>query len=137
MHNKTFSQRAFAAALFAVVCASAGAQTISDHIAAFADIRNGGVTADEAHDLRAEAASYALQIEFAERTSGSDTFAADVELVIVDQRGEVVLALPSADPIVLARLAPGRYTIEATYEGQTKRQQVTVGRGHQKVGFVW
>ena len=37
----------------------------------------------------------------------------------------------------LPNLVPGRYTIEATYDGRTKRQEVTVGHGHQKVGFLW
>lgn len=96
---------------------------------------NGGVSREEADQLRAQASSYPLEIQFARRMDGSSAFAADVQVRIVDASGNPVLVLPAAEPILLANLPPGRYAVEATYEGQTKRQQVTVGRGHQKLGF--
>ena len=98
---------------------------------------NGGVTQEEEDQLRARASSFPLEIQFARRQDGSSAFAADVRVRIVNDSGNFVLILPAAEPILLANVPPGNYTIEATYEGQTKRQQVTVGRGHQKVGFEW
>lgn len=74
-----------------------------------------------------------MQIQFA---AGS-AFAAGVGVRILDARGNTVLALPAADPILLADLPPGRYTVEATYEGKMKQQEVTIGRRHQKLGFQW
>ena len=96
---------------------------------------NGGVTQEEADQLRAQASSYPLEIQFARGSDGA--FAADVHVRIVNASGHPVLVLPAAEPILLAQLPPGRYTVEATYEGQTKRQQLTIGRGHQKLGFAW
>ena len=98
---------------------------------------NGGVTQEEADQLRARASSYPVEIQFARRIDGASAFAADVHVRIADDSGNFVLVLPAAEPILLANLPPGRYTVEATYEGQTKRQQLTVGRGHQKIGFEW
>jgi hypothetical protein len=94
---------------------------------------NGGVSSEEADQLRAQATNYPLQIQF---TQGN-AFVASVGVRIFDARGNTVLALPAADPILLADLPPGRYTVEATYEGRIKRQEVTIGRGHHKVGFQW
>ena len=98
---------------------------------------NGGVTQEEADELRAQARAYPLQIQFAQQTDTGNGFAADVHVRIVDASGRQVMVIPSAEPILLADLPPGRYTVEATLEGQTKRQQVTIGRGHQKLGFQW
>jgi len=50
---------------------------------------------------------------------------------------DLALALDAVDPILLADLPLGRYTADATYQGRTKRQHVTLGRGHQKLGFTW
>ena len=98
---------------------------------------NGGVTSDEAEQLRAQASSYPLQVQFARATPAGSAFAAGVGVRIVDTRGNTVLSLPAADPILLADLPPGRYTVEAPYEGKMKRQDVTIGRGHQTLGFQW
>ena len=98
---------------------------------------NGGVTSDEADHLRAQAANYPLQIQFARAMPAGNAFVAGVGVRVIDARGTAVLSLPAADPILLADLPPGRYTVEATYQGDTKRQQVTIGRGHQKLGFQW
>jgi hypothetical protein len=96
---------------------------------------NGGVTQEEADQLRAQASMYPLEIRFARAADGA--FAADVHVRIVDASGRQVFVLPAAEPILLAKLPPGTYTVEATFEGQTKRQQVNVGRSHQKLGFAW
>ena len=101
------------------------------------DYVNGGVTSDEADQLRAQGSRYPLQIQFARTMPAGNAFVAGVGVRILDSRGTAVLSLPAADPILLADLPPGRYTVEAVYEGQMKRQEVTVGRGHQKLGFQW
>ncbi len=105
--------------------------------AAAAEFVTGGISKEDADYLRARAASYSLEIVFATTTGAGTAFAADVALTVRDEQGRTVRSLPSAEPIVLARLAPGRYTIEAVYEGRVRSSQVDVGRGHQKVGLTW
>ena len=94
---------------------------------------NGGVSSEEADQLRAQATNYPLQVQF----TRANAFVASVGVRIFDARGNTVLALAAADPILLADLPPGRYTVEAIYEGRMKRQDVTIGRGHHKLGFQW
>ena len=130
-HHALFALLASAAFAAAPI---AGAQPQSGSTVNFV---NGGVTQDEADALRAQASSYPLAIQFAQRTDTGNAFAANVHVRIVDASGRQVMVVPDADPILLANLPPGRYTVEATLEGQVRRQQVTIGRGHQKLGFQW
>lgn len=126
-----------AAAAFAFHVALPAAAQRSSPAAHEPQFVNGGVTKEEADYLRAQAPSYPLEITFSRSTGAGNAFAADVQVVVRDERGNVVLSVPSAEPILLARLAPGRYTIEATYEGRTRTAEVTLGGGHQKVGITW
>jgi hypothetical protein len=93
----------------------------------------GGVTKEEADALRAQANSFALELQF----SRGGAFASDVPVRIIDAGGRVVMEIGAAQPILLLNVPPGRYTVEATFDGQTKRQTVDVGRGHTKASFVW
>ena len=101
------------------------------------DYVTGGVTKDEADELRAQARSFPLEIQFARRMDVGNAFAANVQVRITDSRGVTVLDVPASDPILLANVPPGRYTVEATLDGQTKRQTVNVGRGRSQTTFVW
>jgi hypothetical protein len=100
---------------------------------------NGGVTSDEADAMRAEASRHPLEITFARRgeTPGRNEFVAEAQLRMLDAQGRVVLDRPGSGPIVLADVPPGSYTIEATYNGETKTQRVQVGQGHAKATFLW
>ena len=49
-----------------------------------------------------------------------------------------MLATVSEGPFVLAKLAPGRYEVEATVEGKTLTRDITVpSRGSARSIFVW
>jgi hypothetical protein len=122
---------------FAVHAAGVAAQPPAGQGRPDAEFVNGGVTKEDADYLRAQAPSYPLEIVFSRSTSAGNAFAADVNVVVRDAQGATVLSIPSAEPIVLANLAPGRYTVEATYEGRTRSAEVTLGSGHQKLGFSW
>lgn len=50
--------------------------------------------------------------------------------------GEPVVIL-NAGPILLIRLPPGRYTMEATVGGQLQRKTVQVGSGPTRVDWRW
>jgi hypothetical protein len=97
----------------------------------------GGITQDEADALRQQAASFPLEIQFARRMDVGNAFAADVQVRVLDANGRSVIDIPAAQPILLANVPAGRYTIEATFDGQTKRQTVNVGRGRTQTTFLW
>jgi hypothetical protein len=115
----------------------ARAEPRAERTAQGAEFVTGGVTKEEADYLRARAADYPLEMVFTKATDAGAVFAADVHVRIRNDRGTEVLEVAAAEPILLARLAPGRYTIEATYDGRTRTAAVTVGAGHQKLGLTW
>jgi hypothetical protein len=101
---------------------------------------NGGVTSDEADTLRAEARRFPMEVTMARRSEfpGYNEFVAAARLRVLDSRGNVLFERADTGPIFLADLPPGDYTLEATYDGQTRTQHVHVGgQKHANVTFVW
>lgn len=90
----------------------------------------GGFGDDMAEAFKQAEASYPLALTFAEDAGGgSRPYIAEVRVVIKDEAGNVVMDVPSAGPYFLARLAPGKYVVEATYMGDTQTHDVTVAQG--------
>ena len=55
-----------------------------------------------------------------------------------DAHQHTVLATVSEGPFVLAKLAPGRYEVQATVEGRTLTRAITVpAQGSSREVFVW
>ena len=101
---------------------------------------NGGITKDEADLIRQQAPRYPLEITVARRgeAPGVNDFAAQAQLRVTDSAGRVVLERDDAGPIFLADLPDGTYTIEATWNGETKTQRVQINGGrHTAVTFLW
>jgi len=95
---------------------------------------SGGVGGEEQAELRAEAARYSLWVVTAER--GSGVYLADVQLTLRDAAGRTVLDEALDGPWLMAKVPPGRYTLEARCEGQTLRRSVTIGgKGMQQLHF--
>ena len=100
---------------------------------------NGGITKDEADLMRQEAPRYPLEITMARRSpdaSGRNEFVADAQLRVIDSAGRVVIER-NAGPIFLADLPNGTYTIEVSWNGQTKSERVNLGGRHAQVTFLW
>lgn len=96
---------------------------------------SGGVGDKELEQVNLASKDYNLKLILAEK---SGAYAADVKFVIVDRKGKPVLNVPSAGPIVLTRLAPAKYQIRATYQGQEIEKALSVTAGRQKtMTFVW
>lgn len=97
---------------------------------------NGGIGEDEADAMRGRAAEFPLRLIFAE--GPQNVFTANVPLAIVDERGNPVLALRDAGPMLFVMLPAGRYTVIAESDGIRKTQQVTLDRGRgREVVFHW
>jgi hypothetical protein len=96
---------------------------------------SGGAGADAREELLAKEKEYNLKIVAAE-TSGD--YLAGVTVVIESARKAQVLDTTMEGPILLAKLAPGTYTIRATSDGQTLTRTVTIpAQGLWQVDFRW
>ena len=99
----------------------------------------GGFGIDESTALKEAKSRYPLALTFAATgDDGSTPYVADVQLEIKEADGAPVLSLPSVGPYFLAELKPGAYTVQATYQGQTKTQKVNVaGPGSVDLRIAW
>lgn len=101
----------------------------------------GGVTSDEADALRAQAHDYSLEVTMAApgEVPGYNDFVAGTAVRVLDGKGNLVLDVQDAGPILLADLPPGDYTLEAVDSGQVQTQHVRVGPrgGRTQVTFLW
>ena len=96
---------------------------------------SGGVGADAREELLAKEKEYNLKIVAAEK---SGDYLAGVKVVIESARKEQVLDTAMEGPILLAKLAPGTYTIRAVNDGQTLTRTVTVpAQGLGRVDLRW
>jgi hypothetical protein len=96
---------------------------------------SGGVGADSREELLGKEKEYNLKIVAAEN---SGDYLSGVTVVIESARKEQVLDTTMEGPILLAKLAPGRYTIRAASDGQTLTRTVTVpAQGLGRVDFRW
>jgi hypothetical protein len=68
----------------------------------------------------------------------ANAYTANVPVELTDARGNRVLALPDAGPLLYVAVPDGRYTVTAEVDGVVKSQQVTVSRGQgRQVVFHW
>jgi len=103
--------------------------------AADAPYISGGAGVDERDELLAKEKEYNLKIIVAEK---SGDYLAGVTVVIESARKERVLDATMAGPILLARLAPGTYTVRATSDRQTLTRTVIISaQGLRQVDFRW
>lgn len=88
---------------------------------------SGGIGSDEAELMRVVEPRWPAVFEFSVKDGKSADFAADVVLTVRDERGIVVLdQVHSAGPYLMARLDPGRYTVEAVLAGQKIQREISV-----------
>lgn len=85
---------------------------------------SGGIGEGGIAGFQAVEKSYDLKLMFA---ASSGHYLADVGVKISDAQGNTVIETTTEGPILLADMKPGRYTVEATFEGKTQSRKVTVG----------
>jgi hypothetical protein len=88
---------------------------------------SGGAGVAERTQLRGMEGDYPLAIEFSGKAG---EMGVAKQLRVLDGSGQVV-AIPDAGPVVMVNLPPGRYTVEAEFNGAVQRRTVQVGQGHQ------
>ena len=96
---------------------------------------SGGAGVDAREELLAKEKEYNLKIIAAEK---SGDYLAGVKVVIESARNERMLDTTMEGPILLAKLAPGTYTIRAISDGQTLTRTVTIpAQGLRQVDLRW
>jgi hypothetical protein len=108
------------------------------HIAGQVEYLSGGIGKDEATAIQGASKQWPLTLEFARNTQPHAEFVANVQVVVHDNKGRAALDTNSDGPFLLARLAPGRYAVDATLAGKTLHKEVLVTTGHPaKATFLW
>lgn len=93
------------------------------------DYLSGGAGEEERAAMSARQAELPLKLELS--AGGGEYVVADRVSVLTPQ-GEL-LTVRDAGPLVMMKLEPGAYTLEATWKGRTERRTVRVGPGRQTV----
>lgn len=99
---------------------------------------NGGVGELQAKAMEKAGADWPLMIVYAKDTKPRNEFIANANTVIRNAKGVAVLKVDGAGPIVLAKLEPGNYTVEATHDGKAVHRKVDIKEGgHQQIEMLW
>ena len=101
------------------------------------EVASGGIGDGQSTAIQSEARHWPLTLEFAVRDHAKSDYAADVQVIVRDTKGQTVLKTTSGGPFLLARLDPGQYTIQASLNGKMLQQKVTVGHEPIRHLFLW
>ena len=140
---KTYPSRKLLAVMLATLALGAGAAQAAAPLpplqhSAGVEYLSGGIGQDEARAIEGAARHWPLTLEFAVKDKSRADFAADVKVLVRDARGHTALDATAGGPLFLARLAPGRYSVEASFAGKTLHEKVVVKAGHPaKAVFLW
>jgi hypothetical protein len=127
------------AALLAALCGAAAAQLPPRQTRDGITFLSGGIGADEEAEIRRAAADFGMQLEFTELERGAlrGKWTADVEMVI-KAGNQPLLRARSEGPLMLVRLRPGAYFVEATRGAARQVRRVEVRAGAvARERFVW
>lgn len=98
---------------------------------------NGGVGSDQAKAMEKAGADWPLMIVYAKDTKPRNEFVA-ANTVVRNAKGDAVLRVDRAGPIVLAKLEPGTYKIEATLNGKSIDRTIHIKEGAPtRVEMLW
>jgi hypothetical protein len=96
---------------------------------------NGGVGEEEQGAMKAQRADYNLLLTFATQQSGA--YRSDVQLDIMDAKGNDLVSAANTGPMFFAKLPPGTYRISAAAEGKTFKRTVKVGNAPKELVLHW
>jgi hypothetical protein len=97
------------------------------------DYLNGGAGDESRAAILAQGAAFPLHLTFSV-PSGAYAVADRAE---IGNGSGTVLAVDNAGPLLLVKLPPGDYTVDATHGGKTERKRVAVGRGATTLNWRW
>jgi hypothetical protein len=94
---------------------------------------NGGAGEESRAAIDAERQAFPLRLVFSV-ASGAYVVADHVD--VSDTKGKV-LGVDNAGPMLLVKVPPGDYTVDASYGGRTEQRKVHVGRDAATVNWRW
>ena len=98
----------------------------------------GGIGRDESELMKKEARAWPLLLELTQARAPRPEYISDVQITIKDKSGNTVLDATADGPYMLIRLAPGRYSLDATYESVTLHRDLNLEKGQsRKIALVW
>ena len=95
------------------------------------DYMNGGSGTEGVDYMKARGKEFSLQITFSGR--GGEYGVA--EKLVVASAGRELISVADAGPLMMLKLPPGNYTVEATFKGVIEKRSVAVGNGVTKVSW--
>ena len=96
---------------------------------------SGGIGVNGRDELNALSHQFNLRLLFAMQAGN---YLADVQVNIIDARGETVLSAKSEGPWFFAQLPPGVYTVDVDAMGRTQGQTVRISDARQsRLNFFW
>lgn len=127
--------------LLAATLAAAGASAFAlpqVQSAGKVEYMTGGVGEDESTAMLAQARHWPLTVEFAQKAGTRAEWMAGVDVTVSDTHGRTLLHATSDGPLLLARLAPGDYTVRGVAEGRTIEHKVHIApREPARTVLVW
>lgn len=98
----------------------------------------GGVGLCEANTMQSLSADYPLDIVFIQKLGQQEEFLADVKVQILDRYRHLLLDIVTKGPYLFMELPQGKYLIVAEYNGELKKQWVSIrSKGNKKIVFWW
>lgn len=97
---------------------------------------DGGIGQTETDSMQAERPKYSLWITTAGKTSGA--YLADVDVTILDDKGQQVFERKLEGPWLMIDLPLGRYEVRTRYHDQTQTRITTIHPGdHHQIVFYF
>jgi hypothetical protein len=97
----------------------------------------GGIGLDESQAILQEGGKWPLMLELAKASTPGAAYISDVQISIKDVSGTTVLETITDGPYLLAKLPQGKYSLDATYDGETLHRDFTLQQRHKKITLLW
>ncbi len=137
INSSTFGILLFTAALAAAAPAAATTGTAEKRVGDVEYLASGKSKLDTAA-LRHVARYYPLELGFARKATPRLQQPADIDVIIKDSNGKLVLRAKAEGDLLLANLPAGDYAVSAIHYGVAILQNFTVEQGkHRKLDFEW
>lgn len=96
---------------------------------------SGGIGDEERNEVLAREKDFNLKLLFAEKAGA---YVADVHVVVLNAKGQVVVEELSGGPFFLTALPAGNYRVKVTAKEKTQQATLLVpGKGRRTMTFFW